>query len=137
MSSDAPFVKYVLLYHSHDILSSIKTKSRLPFSDSLQMLFIIAFKYAPLVLFLLIKQDISMAEKLSYLKRGTAYERINAYARMDYIWLIGGIFNIVFSCDRFYGFSLTGYLLRYQEKRIQRTHRHLYDPLSHCFQKSV
>ena len=102
MSSDAPFVKYVLLYHSHYILSSIKTKSRLPFSDSLQMLFIIAFKYAPLMLFLLIKQDISMAEKLSYLKRGTAYERINAYARMDYIWLIGGIFNIVFSCDRFY-----------------------------------
>jgi hypothetical protein len=102
MSSDAPFVKYVLLYHSHDILSSIKTKSRLPFSDSLQMLFIIAFKYAPLMLFLLIKQDISMAEKLSYLKRGTAYERINAYARMDYIWLIGGIFNIVFSCDRLY-----------------------------------
>lgn len=102
MSSDAPFVKYVLLYHSHDILSSIKTKSRLPFSDSLQMLFIIAFKNTSLVLFFLIKQDISMAEKLSYLKRGTAYERINAYARMDYIWLIGGIFNIVFSCDRFY-----------------------------------
>lgn len=46
-----------------------------------------------------------MAEKLSYLKRGTAYERINAYARMDYIWLIGGIFNIVFSCDRFYMIS--------------------------------
>ena len=48
-----------------------------------------------------------MAEKLSYLKRGTAYERINAYARMDYIWLIGGIFNIVFSCDRFYMVSTT------------------------------
>ena len=47
------------------------------------MLFIIAFKNTSLVLFFLIKQDISMAEKLSYLKRGTAYERINAYARMD------------------------------------------------------
>lgn len=66
------------------------------------MLFIIAFKNTSLVLFFLIKQDIGMAEKLSYLKRGTAYERVNAHARMDYIWLIGGIFDIVFSCDRFY-----------------------------------
>ena len=42
------------------------------------MLFIIAFKNTSLVLFFLIKQDIGMAEKLSYLKRGTAYERVNA-----------------------------------------------------------
>ena len=39
------------------------------------MLFIIAFKNTSLVLFFLIKQDIGMAEKLSYLKRSTAYER--------------------------------------------------------------
>lgn len=36
------------------------------------MLFIIAFKNTSLALFFLIKQDISMAEKLAYLKRGTA-----------------------------------------------------------------